>query len=426
MAGTVLRYSTPSATIERMSAKPQLLFLSHCLPYPPNLGVAIRTYNILRQLAQQFCIRAVMFSRAAHQADDGARESARRALEAAGIHVAAAVPIGAERSVARRVGDHVLSLASGRAYTYYEYASGEFRRHLDAVLSQSRPCLIHVDSLDLHGWLDVLPERPIACTHHDIESDILRQRAESVRSRVLASYIRLQADRIERVERTLCPRFSTNVVMSEVDAERLQRRAPGSRTMVVPNGVDTDFFTPQPSSRVIPQRVAFVGGTHLFPNSDAVDYLLSEIWPRVRARCAAASLRLIGRSTPANQARYDSEPGVRCLGQVDDVRPHVAEAACTVVPIRVGGGTRIKILDAWAMGRPVISSSRGCEGLRAADGENILIRDTPEEFADAILEVLADATLRERLSAAGRRTVEEHYSWDVVGRDLRARYSSLV
>ncbi|HET7565346.1 MAG TPA: glycosyltransferase family 4 protein [Gemmatimonadaceae bacterium] len=409
-----------------MSAKPQLLFLSHCLPYPPNLGVAIRSYNILRQLTQEFCVHAVMFSRAAHQADGGARDAARRALEMAGVRVAAVVPIAAEWSVARRAGDHLKSLATGRAYTYYEYESDEFRRHLDDVLARCEPSLIHVDSLDLHGWIESLPARPIACTHHDIESDIMRQRAANVRSRVLASYIRLQADRIERVERELCPRFSTNVVMSQVDAERLARHAPGARTTIVPNGVDTHFFTPLPASTVVPHRVAFVGGTHLFPNSDAVDYLLSEIWPRVRARCPAASLRLIGRSTPANQARYDAAPGVRCLGQVDDVRPHVAEAACTVVPIRVGGGTRIKILDAWAMGRPVVASSRGCEGLCAIDGENILIRDTPEEFADAVLALLSDATLRERLAKAGRRTVEERYSWDVVGRTLRASYATLM
>src|SRR5690348_10128022 len=115
MVGTVLHLSTSSAPIVRMSAKLQLLFLSHCLPYPPNLGVAIRSYNILRQLTQEFCVHAVMFSRAAHQADGGARDAARRALEMAGVRVAAVVPIAAEWSVARRAGDHLKSLATGRS-----------------------------------------------------------------------------------------------------------------------------------------------------------------------------------------------------------------------------------------------------------------------------------------------------------------------
>lgn len=409
-----------------MPSRPDILFLSHCLPYPPQMGVAIRTYNILRQLQQGFDVRSVMFSRTNHQPDGAAREASRRALESLGIRVAAAVPIAAEHSTVRRAWDHARSITTGRAYTHYEYASRDFRHHLDALLSESRPALIHLDSLDLHGWIDGLPAVPVVCTHHDIESDALRQRATSVRSRALAAYIRLQAERVERVERTMCPQFAANVVMSAVDANRLQTRAPGARTVVIPNGVDTDDFTPQPRQRMVADRVVFVGGTHFFPNRDAVTHFLADIWPRIRARRPAASLHLIGRVSAPDRARFEREPGVRSLGHVDDIREHVAEASCTVVPIRIGGGTRIKILDAWAMGRPVVSTSRGCEGLEAADGENILIRDAPLEFAEAVVRVLEDSDLQSCLAASGRDTVERTYSWHIVGQKLRAEYAQLL
>src|SRR5205814_1766721 len=126
------------------------------------------------------------------------------------------------------------------------------------------------------------------------------------------------------------------------------------------------------------------------PNRDAVEFLLQDIWPRIRTIEAPATLHLIGRNADADRARYAAAPGVSPLGYVADIRPVLAEARCCVVPIRIGGGTRLKILDAWAMGKAVVSTSVGCEGLDAVDGENILVRDTPDAFTDAVVEVLHD------------------------------------
>jgi glycosyltransferase involved in cell wall biosynthesis len=117
---------------------------------------------------------------------------------------------------------------------------------------------------------------------------------------------------------------------------------------------------------------------------------------------------------------------VSCQGYVPDVRPHFAEASCTVVPLRVGGGTRLKILDAWSMGKAIVSTSIGCEGLENVDGENILIRDDPAEFAEAVVEVLRDDELRNRLGRNGRKTAEEIYAWPVVGRKMNALYQDLL
>src|SRR5204862_5901835 len=185
-----------------------------------------------------------------------------------------------------------------------------------------------------------LPPVPITVTHHDVDSDLLRLRAGRVSHPVLRRYLLLQADRLERLERELCPRFALNVMMSEVDARRLRALAPGATTVVVPNGADTEYFQPNGAESVA-GRVVFVGPTYSYPNRDAVEFLLQEIWPRVRGADRSASLRLIGRNAPEDRARYDAEPGVTSLGYLPDIRPRLAEARCCVVPIRIGLVTRL-------------------------------------------------------------------------------------
>ena len=408
-----------------MATRPRVLFLSQCLPYPPHSGVASRTFNILKQLPLAYHVNLVAFSRASHQPDRAARDAARDALQAVAAFVAEPTPIPNEHSALRRLWDHLRSVFSGRAYTYYEYESGAFSDRLHALLRARSPALVHLDSPDLHRWLPELGEVPVACTHHDIESELLRRRARRLSPGLLGRYLLLQAARIERLERELCPRLALNVMMSELDAQRLRALAPGAATVVVPNGTDTEYFHPNGVGSVA-GRVVFVGPTYSHPNRDAVEFLLQEIWPKLRAVDPSATLHLIGRNTPEDRARYAAEPSVSALGYVPDIRPALAQARCCVVPIRVGGGTRLKILDAWAMGKAVVSTSIGCEGLDAVDGENILIRDAPDAIADALLEVLRDGRLRAHLERNGRRTATETYSWPAVGERIRSAYGELL
>ena len=384
-----------------MSVRPSILFLSQCLPYPPHSGVTNRTFNILKQLQQEFDVTLLAFSRLNHQPSADARHASHKELERLLSRVYSPVSIPSQLSTLRQLWDHMRSVSTGRAFTFYEYWSQDFRVQLQDVLSKFQYELIHLDSLDLYRWLAYLPAVVTACTHHSIESELLRLRAHRAKSRVTGRYILHQANLVERIDRELCPRFSLNVMMSELDAERLRTLTPGSETIVVPNGVDTDYFRPQTSPPLVPGRVVFLGPTYIFPNRDAVDYLLGDIWPRIRAVKTDACLQLVGKCSESERQRYASHPGITCAGFVGDIRPHMAEASCSVVPIRVGGGTRLKILDSWAMGKAVVSTSIGCEGLKAVDGENILIRDTPKAFADAVVEVLSNSALRSQKPALG-------------------------
>jgi glycosyltransferase involved in cell wall biosynthesis len=396
------------------------------LPYPPHSGVANRTYNILRQLHREFDIDLIAFFRIGHQSDSSARAAARDALRNVATFVAEPTPIPSEHSTWRKIWDHFRGVVTRQAYTYYHYRSETFAQRLHEVLRARSPDLVHLDSLDFHGWASELPQVPIACTHHDIDSELLRLRARHVDNRLLRGYLRFQAARIERLERELCARFDLNVVTSQVDAQKLRARCPEAATLVVPNGTDTEYFQPNGTGSIA-GRVAFVGPTYSSqPNRDAVEFLLQDVWPRIHAVDQSATLRLIGRNSPQEATRYGGEPGVQALGCLPDMRPELARARCCIVPLRIGGGTRLKILDAWAMGKAVVSTSIGCEGLDAVDGENILIRDTPDGMARAVLEVLRDAKLRSHLERNGRRVAADSYSWNSVGETIRSAYRKLL
>lgn len=404
--------------------KPRILALSQCLPYPPHSGVTNRTLHILSELEQEFAVTLIPFFRVNHQATPDERESAYRELVSRLTAVSEPVPIGGESSPARRVLDHGRSLLTGKPYTYFEYGSAQFAEALVRFTSAARPDLVHLDSLDLYRYLPLLPSIPVACTHHSIESDLLRLRAVRL-GPLLARYVRWQADRLEAVERRVTATVSMNVMMSGVDAARLRSMVPSAPVTVVPNGVDTDYFRP-PESPPLEGRVLFVGPTYSFPNLDAVEFFAREIWPSVRTSLPGASLEVAGRSAPDHASRFHAVPGMKLLGHLEDLRPSLGDAACVVVPIRVGGGTRLKILDAWAMGKAVVSTSIGCEGLAAADGVNLLIRDDAKSFAEAVRAVLTDPDLRRRLGDHGRRTAVSHYTWTEIGEGIRSCYRALI
>jgi glycosyltransferase involved in cell wall biosynthesis len=328
-------------------------------------------------------------------------------------------PIPQRHSRARFVWDHVRSVAMHRVYTTFRYESRDFAERLETMLRLMRFDLVHVDSLDLAEYLSACRDLPVICVHHDVTSMQLSRRAEIERAEWRRAYLRHQARLTERCEREWCARVAMNVAVSADDAAALRRIAPGSSVAVVPNGVDVEEFHPDDA----PGRgAAFVGGLHWFPNADALDHFAADVLPHVRAARPDLPVTWIGSATDEQQRQYSEQFGIRVSGYVHDVRPLMREAACHIVPLRAGGGTRLKILNSWAMGKPVVSTSIGCEGLEAADGRNILIRDDPKAFAEAMLAVLSDADLARRLGEAGRETAERLYSWNVIGQDLLDRY----
>ena len=401
-------------------ARPRLLFLCQTLPYPPDGGVSIRTYHVLRLLAQAFDVTALCFFRASDRPTS--RDVATSVTGLSEFAAVQAFPIPQEHAIGRLLWDHTRSLVRGRAYTVFAYESRAFRARLAELLARESFDLVHMDSLDLSGYLPALEGLPIVCVHHNIEATLLRRRAGLERRRWRAAYIRHQSRLVEREAQRWLGHVALNVAVSSADRDDLLRLAPGARCAVVPNGVDVGRFQPAGAPGT---GIVGVGGTNWFPNHDALSYLATELLPRLRTRQHPV-VRWVGRASPEDQRRYRDAYDIDLTGYVDDVRPFVEQAACFVVPLRVGGGTRLKILDAWAMGKAIVSTSIGCEGLAAVDGENIVIRDTADGFAEAVAQVLEDVPLQERLGRAGRATVERQYGWELIGRNMVELYREVI
>lgn len=404
-----------------MGKKPRMLFLCQTLPYPPDGGVEIRSFNVMRVLARTFDITALCFFRRAARQTDAEVANALENLRALGE--VEAFPIPHEHNKLRLGADHLRSLFRRQVYTRYVYESRSVRARLLDLLGTKQFDIAHVDSLDLSCYLPLLTNLPVICTHHNVESDLLRRRADTENLVPLRWYLRLQSKLMEDEEREWLPAVDLNIAVSEEDARQLAAKAPGARISVVPNGVDTKTFHVREQAE---RGILFVGGYNWFPNRDSMEYFGEKILPLVRRSLPDVSVTWVGRAPERAKLRFERDYRIRLSGYVPDVRPMLAEAACFVVPLRVGGGTRLKILDAWAMGKAVVSTSIGCEGLDARDGHNILIRNKPAAFAEAVREVLENRILRRSLGRAARATAETVYDWDVLGRTLAEEYRSTI
>ena len=205
----------------------------------------------------------------------------------------------------------------------------------------------------------------------------------------------------------------------------LAAHAPRARVCAIPTGVDTAYFTPN-GSQETPGALVFTGSLDWFPNEDCIVHFGEVVFPRIREAVPDVSLTVVGRNPGPRVQRLAAIPGVRVTGTVQDVRPYVAAATLCVVPLRVGGGTRLKIFEALAMGKAVVSTTVGAEGLPLVPGRHFVQADEPAEFANAVVALLRDPARRKALGSAGRRLVEERYSWSQVVREFEARCEEVV
>lgn len=398
--------------------RPRLLFLAPVLPYPPDRGVALRSYHVLRHLASRYEVDALLFQSRRDPTQMPLRDRIAHLEEMATVE---SYRIPAEWNALRRRWDRARSALGQRPEARWRYDVRRYRRRILELIFERDPRIVHVDGMQLHGYLPLLTGRTVVLAHPRPESEHLRQKAELGDG--ANGYLERQAQWMEEAEREWLPRVTASVVPSERDRSLLEALAPDARVEVISAAVDTGHFTP---ARSTGHGLAFVGGATTAASRDALDYFAREILPRLRRFSGVQALEPIswvGSAREGDRERY-REVGIDMTGYVEDIRPIVRPAACYVVPRRAAGGST-RILQAWAMGKAVVSTSVGCEGLDAVDGDNILIRDDPDAFARAVLEILESPKLRYQLGQSARETVEARYSWDRSGRDLVSLYTSL-
>ena len=299
-------------------------------------------------------------------------------------------------------------------YSVAKYCLPRFAEAAREIAASLQPDLLFCDFLSVATSLSGIPLRPRVVFQHNVES-ILRKRQWQAENTLLKRWVfATEWQKTSKIEAQICRSFDHVIAVSEEDRRAFQEYYGAQQVSVTPTGVDTDYFRPQPS-QTQPGRLVFVGSMDWYPNEHGVIWFLREVYPRVQQKIASATLTIVGREPSKTLAvAAGANSGVTITGRVADVRPYLAECDVAIVPLRIGGGTRIKIPEAMAMGKAVVSTSIGSEGLPFKNRDEICIADDPHEFSETIVELLKDRARRTALGEAARRRVVKESSWDLV------------
>ncbi len=402
----------------------KILFLSQIVPYPPHGGVFQRGYNLIREIRKYDKIHLMAFIHPDILSEDKMVRESREVLGnfCEQIEYFDLWPKKSRYYFYKTI---TLSLFNQNPFSVLAHRSQQFKQRVREIITSDKIDIVHADTIALAQFVDGVRNVPKVLTHHNIESQLMERRAEVEKSPLTRIYLSQQAKKLRSYEIAESPKFNTNIMMSQIDAQRLRQMVPGIKTSVVVNGVDTEYFSPK-SGHESPALI-YIGGMNIFANKDAILYFLKEIWPLVKTRMPKVRFFAVGKNPPSQLLEMSNkDPQIQVAGYVDDVRPFLAKASVFIVPLRIGGGTRLKILDAMAMGKAVVSTSIGCEGIDVTPDKNILIADEPAVFAEKTLDLLNNPQKRAELGRAGRQLVESTYSWGIIGHKLHGIYEEVL
>jgi glycosyltransferase involved in cell wall biosynthesis len=416
-----MRNRETTATAEFLAAEPAAVpyrplcvtLVDEELPYPPVSGKRIRTLNLTLRLGRRHQLTYVC-----HRNAD--LVEARRAAEFFGDHGVATVVV--DRAVPPKAGLSfyarlALNLLSPLPYSVASHNSRALRRALGAHAARQPVDLWHCEWTPYAEALRAVGG-PRVVVAHNVESVIWQRYHETETNAPRRWYVGRQWRKFLAFERRALAGADCTVAVSDLDAMRFRRDFGVPRVGVVENGVDTTYFQPGEGWRE-PGRILFLGSLDWRPNLDGVELLLERVFPAVRAAEPTATLCLVGRNPPeALRRKVERTPGVELHGNVADVRPFLAECGALVVPLRIGGGSRLKILEALASGVPVVSTRVGAEGLHLDAGRHLTVVEDIDALAPALVEAVRSPEAVREQAEAGRRRVLERYDWDVLAGQL--------
>ncbi len=385
----------------------RILFLSQIIPHPLDAGPKVRSYYVLRHLAAAgHEVTLLAFSRESDSASS---------IDHLRQHCVAIDTVPIQRSRVRDVWHFGRSLLSGRPFLITRDDEAAMFHRARTLAQSSQFDAIHADQLWMASYAlaahDAAAEpRPkLVLDQHNAMYLIPQRLAESATDPIQRRLLRREASLMRRYELATCRRFESIVWVTSEDQRAVTSGRPiASQELVIPICVDPQG-TPVIERVAHPHRITFLGGLHWPPNAAGIAWFIREVWPQVRATCPDAVLTIIGKSPP--DELDGRAPGIEVTGYVDDPTPFLMETAVFIVPLHAGGGMRVKILDAWTWGLPVISTTIGAEGIECRDGEDMIIADTAASFAADVHRVMTDSSLAGRVAEAGRATAESSYDW---------------
>lgn len=392
----------------------RILMLSPVFPWPLNLGSKIRVYHVLKELARME--HEVTLLALSHEPCNEEN------LDALGPHCAKFRIVPVENK--SRVKAALQALLSDKPYRVVKFESPQFEEEVAKALQEDFDVL-WVHFMETLAYIPKSSEgrrKPLIVLDQHNADELLwmayvRQGPPWVRL-----FAMLNLWRLRQFQRAVLQDVDIILSVSKEDAEFTRARLPNPFTQVwvVPNGVDTENLKPSSNKR-LRDVVIFCGTMDVRMNVDAVEWFARKIFPKVRKSLPNAEFWIVGRDPVPSVKRLASFPGIQVSGRVEDVRPYYAQAKVAVAPFHYGGGTKLKVLEAMALGVPVVATPIGCQGIEAISGKHLFVEQTEEGFAERVIDLLRNETLRERIAIEARRLVEERYSWKNILRDAISR-----
>jgi glycosyltransferase involved in cell wall biosynthesis len=398
-----------------MSGKKKLLFVSARLPYPATEGHQIRTLGVLTELAKEYDIYLLSILRDGETVDL-TNPLAERCKEIIGV----SIPGG----VINLLKAGIKSLLSELPLVVCKYVFPELELKFKEMQERINPDLIHLDLLPLAQLSKTVSNnKPIILNEHNVESVLISQRLTSISSPFKKLIYWRESKLIEKFEARVCTQVDVVLACSDTDVNIIKKM--GAKSVhCIPNGVDVNQFKPNYDT-LDNNRLVFLGGMGWYPNRLGMQWFVNDVLPIVTKKNPSIQLDLVGNPEPKIEIPVSVLNHVNIHGFVDDFRPIVNSAAIMIVPLHVGSGTRLKVVEAAALGKCMVSTAKGAEGVMLRDGKEIVFADSAEDFAQAILDVSNEDELILNIGRSARDIAEKIYDWNVIGKKLRKIYSDI-
>jgi sugar transferase (PEP-CTERM/EpsH1 system associated) len=396
-----------------------VLWLTFGLPHPADAGARIRDFHLIRETARCSAIHLFSLLPLGAPTDVGELGDFCKSIETFVLPP----PLSGPQLV-----NFIRSGLARRPLAAFPYYCAEAANRLQDIIEQEKIDIFQVEHSLLAAYLDAAPRQGTCRTVlslHNVCFEQYRQMARLEVGIAARALYRLKGFAMSNSERHYIPQFDCCIVASTVEREFLQQVLPEVRAVVIENGADCARLQPLPECPS-GSGLLFAGVMDYPPNVDGVMLFARSILPRIRAFVPDVKLSVVGHSPPARVKALGREPGIEVTGYVRDILPYYRRSKVTVVPLRAGGGTRLKILEAMALGRPVVTTGVGCAGLDVRDGVHLLVADDPQQFAYCVVQLLRDDALRAELVANARRLVEQRYDWPAIGRRLALLHRQIL
>lgn len=386
-----------------------ILWLKTELLHPVDKGGKIRTYNMLKEMKREHRVTYLTL-------DDGTASAEDRAKATEYCHELVCVPHRRhEKFTPAFYFELLLNLVSSQPYAIKKYTTNAMLNEIAELERKQAFGLLVCDFLAPAANVPRSLTTPVVLFQHNVEAMIWKRHYEVQTNPIKKAYLYTQWRKMWKFEKEMCRRFDSVIAVSADDREQMKNEYGAAAVFDVPTGVDTDFFRPSGSEKPSPHNIVFTGSMDWLPNEDGIRYFMREIMPLIKNKVPDATLTVVGRNPPASLVEMSKEDAsLSITGRVDDVRPYIERSTAYIVPLRIGGGTRLKIFEAMAMEKAVISTTVGAEGLPLTDGVELLLADEPQAFADAVVKVLTDSSYASELGQRAAVKVRQHHGWKPV------------